>query len=315
MRRTARFIAPAVLAAAMACCLPAAISLAQTPLEKEQSLELFRTGVQYFDKGIDASNLYNYNNAKKYVRLALSIFLTSRALDPGNSYAKGFIYLAKGFMYHLSGTQMRLAIQTDSDPYTVLVQLRRAYYPLEHAQFYYDHSLEYITDPATRTYIEGMRARNNEEVKLVRQFLPQVDYKADRFMNTIETEAACIVTFDKINDMITEKNYAAIPELIKKNRQLAKKLESLKSDNAVGFKNLTNAYENLLPVLQMLGGDDASLRADQAFLAGKLDACIQDTRVAEQGFRDLALSDLCDSLREVAMKIKSALRKRTGVTI
>ena len=315
MRKFTRFIAPALLAAAMACCTPAAVSPAQTPLEKEQSLELFRTGVGYFDKGIDASNLYNFNDAKKYVRLALSIFLTSRALDPGNSYAKGFIYLAKGFMYHLSGTQMRLGIQTDSDPYTVLVQLRRAYYPLEHAQFYYDHSLEYITDPGTRAYIERMRARNHEEVKLVKQFLPQVDYKADRFMNTIEAEAACIVNFDKINDMITEKNYAAIPDLIKKNRQLAKKLESLKSDNVVGFKNLTNAYENLLPVLQSLNDDGASLRANQAFLGGKLDACIQDTRVAEQGFRDLELSELCDNLRDNAMKIRARLRKRTGVTI
>ena len=288
---------------------------AQSQTVQDQSLDLFRTGVQYFDQGIDASNVYDYNAAKKYVRLALSIFLTSRALDPENSYAKGFIYLAKGYMYHLSGTQMRLDIQADSNPYTVLVQLRRAYYPLKHAQYYYDLSLEYIDDQMTRDYVERMQARNNEEVKLVKQFLPQVDYKASRFLKAIETEAAAIVNFDKINDLIMQKNYAPMRGVIEKNKKLAKKLKSLKSDNTVGFMNLTKAYADLIPVLEALDAPDAQLRGNAAFLGGQINTCIEDTRIAEAGFRDMALSDLCQQLRDNVMKIRASIRKRTGVMI
>lgn len=297
------------------CCFVASTVSAQVMTTQEQSLELFRTGVQYFDEGIDASNMYNYNEAKKYMRLALSIFLSSRTLDPSNSYSKGFIYLTKGFMYQLSGTQMRSAIRTDSDPYTVLVQLRRAYYPLKHAQYYYDLSLEYLTDPDTRKYVEAMRDRNNEEVKLVKRFLPQVDYKADRFMNTIEAEASGIVNFDKINDMITEKNYVSMADAIKKNQKISKKLEKLKSDNASGFSNLTKAYESLIPVLESLDKSDEWIRGNQAVLGERINASVEDTRLAEAGFRDMALSNLCGNLRDNAIKIRSELRKKSGVEI
>lgn len=315
MRKPRVLLSILIIAAFLSCVLAPAESTAQIQVMKEESLELFRTGIGYFDRGIDASNVYDFNESKKYTRLALSIFLSSRALDPENSYSKAFIYIAKGFMYHLSGSQMRMAIQTDSDPYTVIVQLRRAYYPLKHAQYYYDHALEYLQDPDTINYVKGLRERNNEEIKLVKQFLPQVDYKADRFMRSIETEAKGIVNFDKINDLITERNYSGMSSVIDENNKLAKKLERLKSDNAVGFRDLTKAYAELQPVLESMDQSDEQIKANSAFLGAKLNECIEYTRVAEAGFRDTALSDLCQNLRDNVLKIRASLRKRTGVTI
>jgi len=311
-----RYLAPLVfMAGTLAFTLQPARAKAELAVMKDESLELFRTGIGYFDKGIEASNLNDLNTAKKYARLSLSIFLSSRALDPGSSYTKAFIYVAKGFMYHLSGTQMRTAIRTDSDTYTVLVQLRRAYYPLEHASYYYEHALEYLTDPNTIEYVKGLKARNDAEVKLVKQFLPQVDYKADRFLQAIEAEAQGIVNFDRINDLISEKNYDAVPAVIEKNKKISEKLLRLKSDNAAGFANLTEAYEDLLPVLRSLASADEKVRANAAFLGGKLNACVEYTRMAETGFRDLALSKLCQDLRDNVMKIRASLRKRTGMAI
>lgn len=271
------------------------------------SQELFNSGVEHFDKAVELYNAHNYTEAKRYLELAMQIFGCSRTVDPNNRHAHGFIYISKGFFYHICGRENIGLIKPSDSNYAVMVYLRRACYPLTYADAYYKLAREYLKKSDYEDLLEGYRDLNDDYYKnKIEKYLPQTDYWAKPFMENIKKDVECAVTIDKINGMIVSGEYEEAIEVMTK---FEKKLE--KMDNQTGNRNgfifLNLSYARLATIVPYFSQGREWTDEQRSHLIEFLRLCSADLKRARLEFGTAAYTNLCDNLMNYLQQMEDRL--------
>jgi len=261
---------------------------------------------KYFDDATACINKRDYATARSLHLLALSSAISAKNANPANANNYAAIYLIKGYMYFISGSNYVRTIRSNFDNYSLLIMLRKAYYPLKCAQLYYDTALQYCTRPGLKQIMETARKTNKFYLdSSCKKWLKSVDSKGKVFMKNIESEARVTVNFDIINDKLAVKDFKAAAALIDKNADLINALRVDETTNADGFVSMQNAYTKLYWVIFWLNEDPVKNRGS---ILNSLNACISDLRKAQPGFRNRSLAAAAGELEKYAMEILNNVR-------
>lgn len=256
---------------------------------------------KYFDEATACVNRQDYVTARNLHLLALSSAISARNADPANTNNYAAIYFIKGYMYFISGSNYVKAIKPNFDNYSLLVMLRKAYYPLKCAQLYYKEALQYCTIPALKKIMEAAVKTDNFYLdSSSKKWLASVDSKGRVFMKNIDSEAQVTVNFDIINDKLATKDFKAAASLIDKNAELINELRVDETTNAMGLVKMQNAYTKLYWALYRMNEDP---RIYRSAIRNNLDACIGDLRNAQTGFRNTSLAAAAGELEKYATEL------------
>lgn len=280
---------------------------------KRGSEQLTQSALAYFDQGVISYNEKNFSAAYENFRLSLAILLIVRELNSASLGIQGFIYLAKGFMYLNSGQQEKSLIQSNSSNYVVLAQLRKAYYPYLLAQYYFQKSLDFFSDVNYANLARSYKKITDENIDLVKKYLPQVDRQSRNFMKVIEAQAKCVFNYDLINAMFYAGDFNSFLSVIEENKKLVKQLQLYKSKNVNGFVQLNQAYLDLSAFLSYADKEKEWLESNKAFLQTKLNNCTQSISLAQAGFVSSSLRQFCSDLYNVVNVTKYILQQKTGI--
>ena len=126
-------------------------------------------------------------------------------------------------------------------------------------------------------------------------------------MKAAELEAACIVNFDVVGDLIAAGDRDGAKRVLDENDNLAADLKKLKSADADGISSLSRAYARLNTILSYPLIDIEWLAANKASLKEEINACLSDLNRAKSGLVNKALLNTCSGL----LKNVSAIQKVT----
>ena len=256
---------------------------------------------KYFDEATACVNRKDYTTARNLHLLALSSAISAKNVDPANANNYAAIYFIKGYMYFISGSNYVRAIKSNFDNYSLLVILRKAYYPLKCAQLYYNEALQYCTIPALKEIMKEAEKTNKFYLdSSSKKWLASVDSKGRAFMKNIDSEAQVTLNFDIINDKLAMKDFKSAILLIDKNADLINKLRVDETTNAAGLVNMNNAYTRLYWALFRMNEDPRGYRSA---IRNHLDACIGDLRKAQAGFRNASLAAAAGELEKYATEL------------
>jgi len=256
---------------------------------------------KYFDEATVCVNRQDYTTARNLHLLALSSAISAKNALPAdvNNYAA--IYFIKGYMYFISGSNYVRAIKPNFDNYSLLVMLRKSYYPLKCAELYYKEALQYCTIPGLKEIMESAAKTNKHYLdSSSKKWLASIDTKGRDFMKNIDSEAQVTVNFDIINDRLAAKDFKAAATLIDKNADLINALRVDETTNAKGLVSMQNAYAKLYWALFRMNEDPSGYRNA---IRNSLGACIQDLRKAQAGFSNASLAAAAGELEKYAKEM------------
>ncbi|MDD5427864.1 MAG: hypothetical protein PHI58_01330 [Candidatus Omnitrophica bacterium] len=258
----------------------------------------------FFDEGLAYVGKQDYSGARAADLKALSAAVAAKKDDPSNKNYSSAIHLTKGYMYFISGSNYIRSVKADFDNYSLLVALRRAYYPLKCAEFYYKAAMQASTIPALKNLIEDAIKKNRYFLdNSSDKWLASIDTKGSVFMKNIENEAQVIVNFDIINDLLATKDFKAAADFIDKNAKLINGMNPEENLNAPGFVSMHNAYLKLYRALVLIADDPVK---NKNTVQNELNACIADLHNAQANFTNTSLSAAAQDLENIMETIRNA---------
>jgi len=272
-------------------------------LPQQRFGELFKRGRGYFDEAVSLYKERAFNQAKKYLELALTTFTLARMYEPDNKNVQGLVYLTKGFMHHITGIQYIQAIKSTDTNYTVLAYLRKAYYPLAFADAYYKASLEYLTGRDSKSFVKGYRIANDTCIKVAKKYLSRVDYWSRSYMKRTKKDVEFAVGIDRLNGLLAAGDCEMAEEIVLKLDSRLADLQRAESENIIGFKFLSLAYARLIGFFPYIEKADEMSAKKRQMMRNLLQECMRDLERAKNGFKLAALVNLCDCLKDYLMNI------------
>jgi len=265
-----------------------------------ESSPLYNTGIKYFDKAVDCYKANDFNAAREELQLAMTLCETAHLLNPANTELIGFLYMTKGFIYHIIGKQYAKMVKPNDSNYTAMVWLRRAYYPFSCSDNYYRHAKKYLTAAKQPEFVKGYISENDYLLKMAKKYIPTVDYEGRKYMKNIKIETAAIVDLDVLNMMISTGDYAGVNDFINKKLKDLKKADTTESQNAVGISYIYRAYSALSNALEHVDKDPEWIRQNKGAFKEQLNGCIEDLKTANAHIKNDSLKELTSNIDDIA---------------
>ena len=264
--------------------------------KKERAKALFKKWAAYIDEASACTERQDYAGARKANLNAITAAVASKNADPANSDAYAAVYFSKGYMYFINGSNYVRAVRPNFDNYSLLVVLRKSYYPLKCAQFYYDAALRNCTVPGLKKIIEGAASRNKYYLdNSSNRWLGSIDSKGRVFMKDINNEAEVTVNFDILNDRLAVQDFKSAAVLIDQNAKLINELKPAESTNVAGFVSMHNAYIKLYWALFRLDEDP---HKNANIIRNDLNECLNNLHRARAGFANSSLANAAGELEK-----------------
>lgn len=281
--------------------------------EKGESGILYSMAIANFDEAINCYNYQDLNTARETTLLAISLNETAYLLDPSNTELIGFLYMMKGFLYHIIGRQYANEIKPNDTNYIVMAWLRQAYYPFSCADKYYQEADRYLTTPAQQELLKTYIAKNEYFFKMAKKYIPTVDFDGKNYMKNIEKETSAIVDLDRVNSMITAKNFDAIPEFIESRVEDLRTANPDESLNSLGLTYLFRSYYNLSYALKNADNDPEWILQNIDKFENELNKCLAYLTKADENLKNEFLKETVVNIRGVVHSTWQRVKETAGL--
>ena len=272
-----------------------------------ESGAIFSEGIKFIDSAVERYNGNNLEDAREHLRLAIALLSTALTVDPEDKKTLGFLYMAKGFMYHVIGRQYAGNIKSNDNAYTAMEWLRRAYPPFLYADRYYEYAKNYLTSPAQKELIEGYIKTNDYYVKNAKKYIPTVDFEGRVFIKNMDIESKCIVNLDILNTMVNMGNYSSAFDFATENLDLLKKVNTNEALNSVGLSYLFRSYQYLIHALNGMDKGSEWIKKNKPSIEANIDNCLNDLETAQRYTLNDSLAEFSANTVHLAQSIKKRL--------